>query len=145
LVGEAGSDILLGGAGDDSLTGAADSDFLIGGLGADRLVDSAGDDLEIGGSTAYDSVDEALRMILAEWISGRDYATRVKNIRDGSGSADRLNGPYFLTLVPNAATPIATVFDDFAQDRLTGSSGLDWFFIGTGDIVTDLKNGEQVN
>ena len=45
-----------------------------------------------------------------------------------------------------------TVFDDDAQDRLTGSQGTDWFLANTvmdnspiKDIITDLGSGETAS
>jgi hypothetical protein len=66
----------------------------------------------------------ALNAVLAEWTSQDDYATRIANLLGtGSGSNfnNRLNEKYFLQ-------PGVTVFDDGAQDQLTGSAGQDWFF-----------------
>ena len=83
-----------------------------------------------------DASDAALCAITAEWKSGRDYATRVANLRDGTGSADRLNGGFFLQKG-------VTVDDEGLRDVLTGSAGLDWFlFSDTEDKVTDLSADE---
>lgn len=62
--------------------------------------------------------DEIL-ILLAEWNSERDFEMRVNNLKDGSGSDDRLNGSYFLQKE-------VTVLDDGDQDRMIGSSGRDW-------------------
>jgi hypothetical protein len=40
--------------------------------------------------------------------------------------------------------PAATVFDDGTLDILAGASGLDWFFISLGDLVTRIQNSETV-
>ena len=49
---------------------------------------SSGDDLLIADHTAFDANDAALRAILAEWTSERDYAMRIANLSGlGSGSA----------------------------------------------------------
>jgi Ca2+-binding RTX toxin-like protein len=83
----------------------------------------------------HDGDPAALAAILAEWTSGRTYAERVNNIRDGSGSATRLNGTNYLTAI-----------DDNAADVLTGSQGQDWFIFNNDSLVqdkaTDLKSGE---
>ena len=63
--------------------------------------------------------DEALMALLAEWDSDRDLEIRVNNLKDGSGSDDRLNGSYFLQKE-------ATVFVDGDRDYMIGSSGRDW-------------------
>jgi hypothetical protein len=65
----------------------------------------------------------------------------VKNLTDGTGSTNRLNGSYFLT-----AKTVKTVYDDAAIDSLYGEAGLDWFFARkttrTKDKVNDLGTGE---
>ena len=49
LNGDAGDDIVLGGAGDDILTGGEDDDVLIGGAGTDNLDGGPGDDVLLEG------------------------------------------------------------------------------------------------
>ena len=61
------------------------------------------------------------------------------NLR-GPGTGDRLNGNVFL----KASVAGQTVFDDGVQDKMTGSSGQDWFFLLASDGATDQKN-EPVN
>ena len=83
----------------------------------------------------------ALCRIMAEWTSSRSYWTRVKNLRDGSGSTTRANGTFFLK-------PTTTVVDAGDRDQLTGSSGRDWFFAnfkgrGTHDKISG-KSGNEV-
>ena len=77
IKGGGGDDILIGGEGDDLLVGGGGRDLLIGGVGSDRLVGNTDDDILIAGSTDFDSNDAALRSILAEWTSTREYATRI--------------------------------------------------------------------
>ena len=77
---------------------------------------------------------------MAEWTSGRDYATRVANL-SGTGSGPRNNGDYFLM----ASGPDATVFDDGAIDVLNGGSGMDWFFANLSqDIIHGRRDAEIV-
>ena len=109
------------------------SDLLIGGSGADLLHGGSGDDLLIAGTTAFDANDVALAAIMAEWTSGRSYATRVANL-SGTGSGPRANGNFFL----KASGPDATVFDDNDIDVLIGGSGMDWFFA---DLSQDIVIG----
>ncbi|MFO7908238.1 MAG: PKD domain-containing protein [Pirellulaceae bacterium] len=151
LKGAQGNDILLGGDGRDLLVGHRGRDLLIGGSGRDRLVGNRGDDILIGGYTAYDANELALAAVMAEWTSGRDYSTRVENLRrDGSGP--QLNDNYFLIAQDGEEfNPVATVFDDDARDVLTGSHGVDWFFANCRhddearrDRITDLKADELV-
>ena len=137
LSGDDGNDILLGEQGDDALSGGSGGDLLVGGAGQDRLNGDSGDDILIGGTTAHDTHDAALLSMLAEWNSGRSYATRMANLK-GTGSGSRLNGSNFLQLG-------TTVFNDSAADQLTGSDGQDWYFQFAGDTVTDKKSNEQTN
>ncbi|MCI0684641.1 MAG: CSLREA domain-containing protein [Gemmataceae bacterium] len=141
LKGGAGNDVLLGGAGDDDLSGGQGRDLLIGGRGADRLVGNADDDLLIAGLTAYDHNRAALSAIMAEWgRADRSYQQRIEHLQNGGG----LNG----SVVLKVNGPGATVFDDGAVDRLTGSAGRDWFFAnldcGVLDVITDDRDDEQV-
>jgi len=120
LIGAAGSDLLIGGLGDDMLTGAAGNDFLIGGDGSDRIVGSAGHGILVAGDVACSSTEQALREVLALWVAGREY--------DDATTDDVLDE----TLIAG---------EDF--DMLTGSSGADWFIIGIGDKITDLKRAAE--
>ena len=134
--------MLVGGDGDDKLKSGQGSDLLIGGRGRDKLKGGGGDDLLIAGFTAFDANNTALNAILAEWTSGRDYPTRIANLR-GDGSGPRLNADFYL----KAQGADATVFDDddANDDKLSGDSGRDWFFANLGhhkDRITDLHAGE---
>jgi Ca2+-binding RTX toxin-like protein len=121
LNGGGGPTVLLGDDGDDMLVGGSGRDILIGGLGADRLVGGKSDDVLIGGTTNADDDDDALMAVLAAWTSNDSYDDRVQ-----------------------AIGALLTVVDDEEEDKLTGSSGLDLFYAGLGDILTDLKNAETV-
>ncbi len=120
--GSTANNVLVGGAGNDSITGGSGRDLLIGGLGADALGGAGGDDILIGGTTNYDANVQALLAIMKEWgRTDADYSTRVKHLQGSLGGG--LNGSYFLTA--------ATVHDDSnAVDNLYGNAGLDWFFAG---------------
>ena len=109
----------------------------IGGRGADLLDGGNDDDLLIAGYTAFDGDPAALRAILAEWTSERDYEARVANL-SGSGS-----GPVLLAVDGHHAS----VFDDGVEDTMSGGSGRDWFFANlTGkrkkDRITDRHSEE---
>lgn len=140
IKGGAGDDVLLGGPGDDLIIGHSGRDLMIGGTGADRMVGNADDDILIAGFTAFDDNLAALAAIQAEWTSNHDLATRLANLSGQSeGNADRHNDAYFLKLGE-------TVLDDGEEDKLTGSSGLDWFFFDTDlDRATDLNDEAFAN
>ena len=104
---------------------------MIGGGDADVLLGGAKDDILIGGGTDHDDDGAALDAIMKEWASATPFATRVANIRNGTG----LNG--------SAVLSVATVVDDSATDTLTGGLGSDWFWRFGAD--TNGDTGEQVN
>jgi Ca2+-binding RTX toxin-like protein len=115
------NNVLVGGAGNDSLYGGSDRDLLIGGMGADTLRAGHGGAILIGGYTEYDANLPALLAIMKEWgRTDADYNTRVKHLQ--GTSAGGLNGSYRLTT--------ATVHDDAVVDSLNGWDGMDWFFVG---------------
>jgi hypothetical protein len=138
--GSKGNDIVLGGEGDDIIFAGAGDDLVIAGLGSDRVFFSFGDDLLIAGTTQHDGNDEALLAILAEWSSGKDYATRIGNITGEDALADRLNSNFFLRKGSNA-----TVFDDGDKDLLSGGLGWDWFFFDPNEDTAYVNSGERVN
>ena len=119
LTGGAGNDVLVGGKGNDILNGGGGRDLLIGGDGADQLHGN-GNDILIAGYTSYDANDAALNAIMCEWTSSHSLSVREKNLADGSGSSDRLNGNYFLKLG-------VTVFNDSSADTLYYINS-DWLF-----------------
>jgi hypothetical protein len=135
LKGGGGNNVVVGGAGHNVLFGGRGRDLLIGGSGSSTFIAGSGDDLLVAGTTAYDANEAALAAIMAEWTSGRDYATRIANL-SGSGSGPRNNGSYFLI----ASGPNATVFDNGAIDVLKGGSGMDWFFA---DLAQDIIQGRH--
>ena len=102
------------------LVGGSGRDILIGGLGQDRLVGGNSDDVLIGGSTTDDADDDALMALLAVWTSADDYDDRV-----------------------SAIDLLLSVEDDEEEDILTGSSGLDLFYDGLGDTLTDVKTKKR--
>jgi Ca2+-binding RTX toxin-like protein len=143
LTGDAQGNILIGGTGADRITGGSGVSLLIGDKGADRITGGSGGDILIGDATTYDPMtaahEAALMAILAEWQSGNSYATRVSHLKKGGG----LNGSAKLLFG-------TTVKDDLAADQLTGAAPaaaglLDWFFKGSGDKLTGVEAGEQVN
>lgn len=114
LDGGASSDLIFGGRGDDILVGGAGNDLLLGGMGADRIVGSAGHDILVAGDVPSRFTDAALREISAAWA-----ATKTVNEEEDD-------------VLDEAAI-------DASFDMLTGGSGADWFIIGDGDRITDLK------
>ena len=116
LKGGKGHDLLFGGLGNDNLLGGQGNDLLVGDAGVDRLVGEAGDDILIGGSLASGADgDNSLKPIMDEWTKPTKFEDRV-----------------------SAVQAMLVVSHDSDADKLTGSSGLDWFFYDGLDVVTDL-------
>ncbi len=131
LIGGGGNNVLLGGPGNDRLFGRVGRDILIGGDGRDLLAGGGDDDLLIAGPTVYDAQPGMLQQIQTEWTSSDSYDMRVAALRTGAGGLPRLDA--------------TTVMDDGLRDVLVGGPGMDWFFTGMGDSITDQEAGEQVN
>lgn len=129
-------DVLAGGDGNDLVVAGGGRDLLIGGSGQDKLVGDSDDDILIGAMYSGSGDRNAIAAVMAEW--GRldqTYAQRVDHLRYGTG----LNGGHALVVG-------VTVLDDGVEDKLTGDSGLDWFFANAdgevNDKVTDLSSSE---
>lgn len=123
LKGGAGNDVLLGGQGDDLLVGKNGRDLLVGGSGSDRIVGNADDDILIAGWLNFDNSAEMITAVMEEWTSGASYQQRVTSLSEALVLGE-------------------TVLDDAEDiDKLTGSSGEDWFFFDQeNDRATDLKD-----
>ena len=133
LLGENGNDLLLGWSGDDSLDGGLGRDFAIGGALNDVLATRDGEDLLVSGVVRMTNAE--LLTVLAEWSSLRTLEQRVANIRDGSGTTDRVNGDNFLV----AGATVRGFQGN--SDTLNSGSGPDWLFAYTSD-TTDRANDD---
>jgi RTX calcium-binding nonapeptide repeat (4 copies)/PKD domain len=135
LIGGGGADVLLGGAGNDVLTAGSGKSLLIGGSGADSITGGSGEDILIGGEIIYyDETSGALdttslSLIMAEWTSSDDFATRIANLSNGGGAN--------LSAVLNGIT----ISDDGSVDTLTGGTGNDWFLIFAEELVNNKGGG----
>ncbi len=147
LLGREGNDVLLGEGGDDSLVGLTGRDILYGGSGQDTLEGRASGDILIGslitppeGTTARELLTGGIR---SEWLSGRDYGSRVANItgRTGQGS-NRLNSHFLV----GSNRSGQNVTDDGVPDELLGGSGslLDLFFARIDDDLFDRTDAESL-
>jgi Ca2+-binding RTX toxin-like protein len=86
LISADGNDVLSGGAGADWLWANRGRDLLFGGTGLDHLDGGNEEDILISGTSAYETDEVALAAIMAEWTSPRDFVTRQRNLRHGSGA-----------------------------------------------------------
>src|SRR5262249_58785715 len=83
------ANVLVGGAGNDTLLGGSGNDILIGGLGNDTLHGNGGDDILMAGTTRYDAHLAALCALLREWGRGdASYTPRVHPLQGGSRGLD---------------------------------------------------------
>jgi Ca2+-binding RTX toxin-like protein len=115
LDGGAGNDLIFGGRGDDIITGAAGHDFLLGGQGADRIVGGAGNDILVAGAVDCRYTLADLRAIGRSWA---EYQAADEALADDV---------------------LGEVLPGCGFDRLTGSSGADWFIVSDDDKITDFK------
>ena len=72
--------------GGDILEAGSGRDILIGGLGLDILMGDAGDNILIAGRTTSNTSPSNLNTLRTQWISAKEYGTRVTNLRAGAGS-----------------------------------------------------------
>ena len=114
-----------------------------GGTGDDKLnVGNGDEDILIAGWTDYDKFDpisyyDALWLLMMEWNRSNSQVDRRGHITGTSSGG--LNGSVLLNS--------STVHDDLSQDKLTGSSGIDWFFANMSggaflDVITDRSVNE---
>ena len=143
LTGNSLNNVIIGGAGNDTITGMGGTNLIVGGSGSDNLTGGTGDDILISGTFSYYNEGTkfanwaALFAVMAEWTrTDIDYNSRITDLRIGGG----LNGSFLL----NNST---VVTDGTSLDKLTGSTGLDWFWSFGSDIITDKEKGgmETVN
>ncbi len=129
--------MLVGGAGNDTLTGGTGRNILLGGAGADVLHGGSGDDILVASPTTLDANLTALLQLMDEWSNANtNFLTRVQHL---NGSvAGGANAPFFLNN--------STVQNDTSVDQLFGGGGSDWFlFTAAGaaaDQVKDPLNGD---
>jgi Metallo-peptidase family M12/RTX calcium-binding nonapeptide repeat (4 copies) len=145
--GNAGGNILIGGALNDVLTAGSGNSILIGDGGADQLIANAGTpgfDVLIGGATDFDSATatnlSVLNAFLGVWrnTTAANYASQVALLRDTgvvvNGTTYRLNS--------------SSVHDDGGSaDTLTGAgaqAALDWFFQSLNDTLPNVNGSEVV-
>jgi Ca2+-binding RTX toxin-like protein len=134
LFGGSGNDVLIGGEGNDLVFGDLGQDLLIGGLGQDLLNAGDGEDILIGGRTRYDEYDAVgktgIDLVMATWTGAGNFGARhglltastLLETSDDNGDQD--------------------VFDDDANDTITGGSAADLIF---GDNVAGDGFVDSIN
>src|SRR5262249_32135263 len=130
--GQGGNDVLFGSSAADVLSGGDGYDLLLGGFGADSLDGGRGDDILVGGAGDQQKLSVAGDALMAAWGTQGGLQCRPRRLGDPK-NRDAFRG---------AVGPIT---DGLAVDVLTGGDGNDWFFLGLGDLATDLAKNEAVN
>ena len=137
LTGGVGDDVAVGGNGSDIVRGGDGRDIVVGGEGSDLVRGEDGEDIVLAGTTTLNSAQ--LLAVRDEWASSRSQSVREANLRDGSGSDDRLNGDAFVVAG-------STVFGDASGDNLFGQEASDWFFANRSlDLFTDYTQTELLD
>jgi large repetitive protein len=113
LTGGGGSNFIFGGAGRDNLTGGSVSDFLVGGAGADTVTGAGGDDVLVGGQFARPWTLDDDDAFLSAWDAGGN---------------------------PQNTTDLSVL--DTAIDQLQGNSGRDLFVASQAD-ATDFHQKDK--
>lgn len=154
LTGSAGDDVLLGNAGNDVLNGGAGgNDVLVGGAGNDILTGGAGRNLLIGGLGADLLTGGSGEDILIGGTTSYDAQTQaLQQLMAEWGRADltyqqrldHLTGKSKGGRNGSSYLKSSTVRDDGMADVLTGLDGLDWFW-GTAAEARDRQSGEKLN
>ena len=131
IVGGAGNDSLSGAAGDDSLLGGAGNDTLVGGAGADRLEGGLGTDTaSYAASKVGVTVDLAVGLGAGGDAQG-DVLTGIE-VLIGSSHADRLIGDSSNNMLVGGS----------GNDTLEGGRGDDTAFGGAGNDVFLFAPGD---
>jgi hypothetical protein len=121
--------ILIGDANPNVLTAGAGRSLIIGETGTDTLIGGGTDDILAAGTTAgtttnYDLNLPALNALLAEWTSSDSYNNRVNSILNvNQANLNKLNGAA-IVLAPNSNKPsTGTIIDNSTTDAIVGSTG----------------------
>ncbi|TBB57884.1 beta strand repeat-containing protein, partial [Rhizobium ruizarguesonis] len=132
IIAGAGIDTLSGGAGNDTLNGGANADTLIGGAGDDTYaVDNVGDSVteNVNGGT------EAVRTNLASYTLGANVENLTYN---GTGAfAGTGNG---LVNTIRGAAGADTLDGKAGADTLIGGAGNDTYIVDIADVITEGVN-----
>jgi Ca2+-binding RTX toxin-like protein len=141
VTGSGVGNVLVGGAGSDTLMGGLGPDILIGGSGPSTVRAGSGGDILIGGTTDFDNNAAALAALLAEWSrTDANFSTRMAHLMGtmNAGLNHSMDGSPFYFLNPN------TVHADSSVNLLYGGPGMDWFFAGIMDLVLNKPSGDVV-
>ena len=110
------------------VTAGTGRNLLIGGAGLDTLQGGLGEEILIGSTTKYDAKPLALAAIMEQWGLDTSFLQRQANLTEGiTVPGNPKLG--LIQLVPKDKThPKGTVLDDKSADQLFGGLGDDWFF-----------------
>ncbi len=134
LFGGGGNDLLVGGTGSDSLAGGAGQDILIGGSGNDSLNGGDGEDLLVASDVTFANDTNAMNGLMQEWFrTDQTFAHRVRQLRGAESGS-----------LTSTQLTTSTVTEDGNPDTLTGGGGRDWFLMGSNDGSKDLVKPTDV-
>jgi len=140
VTGGSANTILVGDGNNNTLIGGTGRSILISGGGQSTLKAGLGEAILIGGHYLFDTDQNALDHLMAEWSrtdlkSATDptgYQARVQHLENGGG----LNGTFVLNK--------STVSADAGTQTLTSGFGLDFLILDAADVLTNpLRKGEQ--
>jgi len=136
--GGAGPDVLYGEAGDDTITGGADGDELYGGAGADVLDGGGGNDW-----ARYDTSPAGVTVNLATGtgLGGDAEGDTLAGIEFlwGSAFADTLTGDGCVNMIRGGGGD-DVIRSGGGNDILEGHGGADIFIFGAGDGIDRIHN-----
>ena len=138
MLGGAGNDTLDGGLGDDSLDGGTGADSLSGGVGRDLYIIDSADDRVAADTTEGNRLDTSINYRAA------DYAAWFDTVRllDGGSAVTAEGGDRDETLLGNNAAN--TLVGAAGHDSLSGGAGADSLDGGTGNDTLDGGLGADV-
>ena len=139
ITGGSGNDRLWAGVGNDTLVGNGGNDLLVGDLGADSLSGGAGNDrLYIDSSDTF--IDggadfDAAYIATGSGITINLATTNIEWVADFAGGNDTIDG--------SGMSVNLKVFAEGGTDNVTGGSGDDIFWGGSGNDTSDRQRRER--
>lgn len=137
LIGNNGRDILVGNEDEDFLSGGNDDDIIVSGYVS----------IAATMSTSIFTISEFYSTLRESWTGASVYSERVLRIRvpqsPAPGKIIDLLGANVLSLIPPFTTVIRrNAIHDGRTNELAGGAGLDLFFTGAQDAISDRASGE---
>ena len=147
IIGDASGGVLEGHNGGNTIEAGGGRTIIIGGYGKNYLVGGPADDLIIAGATVFDYDILALTSFLNEWQSTKSFATRVNDLRTGSGQpgGDVLGLNQTVFCPSTSPGPRFGLGGGEGQTTMVGGGGDNWFFTLYPTTIVDLQNTDVVD